>query len=74
MSANERIPSHDISLRSRHETVDWAFFSISKIHLELFGIRAYFLLTVINRLLKNSKVASVFDTQNWERRRTHCIF
>ena len=74
MSTNERNPGRDISLRSRHETVDWALFFFSKIHLELFGIRAHFLLIVINRLLGNSKVASVFNTQNWETRRTHCIF
>ena len=37
MSANERNLGRDISLRSRHETVDWAFF-FSKIHLELFEL------------------------------------
>ena len=36
MSANERNLGRDISLRLRHETVDWAFFFFfSKIHLEL---------------------------------------
>ena len=38
MSSNERNPGYDISLRLRHETLDWAFFFVSKIHLELFEL------------------------------------
>ena len=42
MSANERNPGRDISLRSRHEIVDWAFFFVSKIHLGLFELGPFF--------------------------------
>ena len=64
MSVNERNPGHDISSSSRHETVDWAvFFSLIKSTWSFLNL-AHFLLTVINRLFENSKVASVFDIYN----------